>query len=170
MNLLVIVDLDMTIADVSSLAAQAGPEPTRENRMVYRMWADTMTSRLLSAPPNEPVLELVRSLYRGGAHVLYLTSREESHREVSQQWLNKVAAPAGTLIMRPYEDWRSTAEFKNSVIIGLLEKHAGHAVAVDDDSSNEMTPVYQSHGISHLRVMDFLGAWEEGSTQKVGQG
>lgn len=168
-KLLVLCDIDGTLADVSPLARLAGPEPSRDNRIVYRRWADVMTSRLLSAPPNEPVLELVRTLYAGGAHVVYVTSREESHRDVTQEWLKRVHAPHGHLLMRGFEDWRSTAEVKQGIILGLLERHKGPAIAIDDDAPLETSPVYKQLGISHLRVMDFLGAWEQDDS-KAGEG
>lgn len=162
MNLLAIVDLDGTLCDISARAAMFGPEPDRNNRFVYRRWADSMTAGLLHLPANSAVLETVRCLYRGGAHITYLTSREESHRDVSQQWLNKFAAPFGHLLMRPYEDWRSTAEVKGGIIRGLLERHNGPVVALDDDANGELSPVYAELGISHLRVMDNLHSWDSG--------
>lgn len=159
-KLLVIADLDGSLVDISTRAASAGPEPSRANKERYSDWVSLVTRDLASLPVNLNVLNAVQAMYRGGAEIIYLTSREESHRASSQTWLNKYGAPPGDLVMRGYNDWRSTADMKGGALKLILENRQGHCVvAVDDDASNEMTEVYLQLGISHLRVMDNLGFW-----------
>lgn len=161
MKLLVICDLDGTIVDISNRAAAAGREPSRTDKETYTDWVKVVTRDLANLPVNLGVLNAVSAMYRGGAEVVYLTSREESHRTASQTWLNKYGAPGGELVMRGYDDWRSTADFKGGALKGILATRGNvAAVAVDDDASEELTDVYLKLGISHLKVCDNLGAWK----------
>jgi hypothetical protein len=163
-HLLVIVDIDGTLADGSTRFALAGPEPERDDRWAYRKWLEAVQDeqRLSRDKPNMAVLETVKSLYRGGAEILYLTAREEVYRDVTQAWLNKHGAPIGDLHMRGYEDWRSTGEYKGSVLVGLMQTHGGLMMAIDDDANGELEQIYQELGISHLKCMDNIASWTDG--------
>lgn len=161
MKLLVIVDIDGTLANISEAAKQAGFEPSRSDRGIYSAWVKMVTANLHSAPTYPAVIEAVRAMFRGNAEIVYLTSREEVHRDVTQTWLNKNAAPGGKLLMRGFDDWRSTADVKKSFLISLVNTHQGPIVAIDDDATNEVTPIYKALGISHLKVQDGLDAWEQ---------
>jgi predicted kinase len=55
---------------------------------------------------NFPVEELLHAFSKQGYQIIYLTGREEIHREPSQKFLDKWGMPEGPLYMRPKGDTR----------------------------------------------------------------
>jgi hypothetical protein len=155
-KLLAIIDIDGTLADISELSGRVGAEPSRHNKEIYRAWASQMTETLADLSPNAAVFESVRTLYRGGAVIAYLTSREHIHEQTTRAWLARYGAPPGPLYMRGYNDWRSTADMKGAVVYELKKKHVGPVLAIDDDRDGSVSPTYKALGVSHLKAVDNL--------------
>lgn len=95
-----VFDLDGTLAN--NLHRQA-VLPHKEfllntEQDIAQFWAEAVND-----PPHEPIAEIARSLF-DYHEIVVLTSRVETLREQTEDWLERADIPYDDLIMRPVED------------------------------------------------------------------
>lgn len=157
MSTIFIIDIDGTIADGGRRFAKAGPEPTRDNKEVYDAWvAAIQTPESLAAdkpvPGMRDLCELLSRSYFT-PWVVYLTSREEKWRSVTEEWLEVHDFPEVDLIMRGNEDYSEGDVFKETAINTLLDKHKyTQVVVIDDDGAGTIEAMCKRRGWTFLKA------------------
>lgn len=156
--MLIIVDIDLTLADARERIARAGKMPLRTKKAHFQKWLDSLQSAedLLGDEPLTPLVNLIETLEATrGYKVVYLTGRSEIYRDTTQTWLrNKTFLPPGPLFMRKRGDWRSARDYKEARLLeiqDLLGLKGG--IAIDDDSEGDCSAMYIKHGFVHLKVI-----------------
>lgn len=156
MSVLFVIDIDGTIADAGRRFAEAGPEPSRDNKLVYDAWVRAVQSpeSLSSDKPVPGMLALCRALgYYPFDHVVYLTSREERWRLVTEEWLTTHKFPRLALIMRGNGNYLEGGEFKESTIDTLMQtKNASDIVVIDDDGRGDIEDMCKRRGWTFLKA------------------
>lgn len=160
--MLLIIDIDGSIADLSKRMAIAGQQPDRSNKVEFQKWLDTLQS-IKSLSEDEPIygtkhlikyLDILNECVgKETINFVYLTGRAEKYRHVTEFWLAKHKFPEAKLIMRNNNDWRSASEYKEDHIKELAESYVGTVIAIDDDYDGNCSEVYKNYGITHLKVM-----------------
>lgn len=153
--MLIVCDIDMTLADARKRLQKAGKMPHRERKATFQRWLDTLQadSALLNDAPIRSMLLLVKQLGPKNK-IIYLTGRSSHYRIVTEQWLKRSRAPKGPLVMRAENDWRSARDYKESAIKKLkLGGREGELIAIDDDSEGDCSSMYTKHGFVHMKVI-----------------
>lgn len=152
--MLIVVDIDMTLADARPRLEKAGKMPHRDDRASFQQWLDTLQPEgsLLSDPTIPELLDLIKDVEDCNL-IVFLTGRSDIHRKETQAWLNEQEF-TGPLYMRAQDDWRSAKEFKRSSLKRIKELYGwipGH-IAIDDDSEGDCSAMYLEEGFVHLKV------------------
>ena len=116
----ILIDLDLTIADNS-------------HRAPY-----DFSNKILNDPPIPIMIDVVKSiLERTGAYPLFLTGRNESGRQWTEQWLQEYFDFPYTLFMKPisYGPGR-TAKFKKKLYDTEIRDFYNVLLLLDDDERN----------------------------------
>lgn len=154
--LLVICDIDGTIADIRARLRKAGNEPDRLDKKAFQEWLDKVQD-FASLSADKPIVGMFRVLTALSEHatIVYLTGRSEKYRAVTAAWLDKHSFPGGELYMRKDNDWRSPARYKKQSMRNILKGHTSvkEIVALDDDGAEDCADLYKEMGITHLRVI-----------------
>ena len=158
--LLVLFDIDGTVACDRRRRLEAGPRPDPSDRAVFSAWLSRLqepAERLEQDPPLAPLAEIARLLGRRGDRLklVFLTGREERYRDATETWLRRQHLGSHRLIMRPLNDWRTAAQYKEAATLALLQESDPHAqvVVFDDDSEGDCSAVYARNGWLHLKVL-----------------
>lgn len=150
--MLLIVDLDGSIADWKPRNQAAGGDPGRENIEAYKAYVERLMAdaALSKDEPVKGMQTVIRALAnREGVELLYLTGRSEKHRRTTEQWLMRHRFPEAKLLMRELEDWRSAAHYKLDVLASLRSKY-DTIVAIEDES--EVVEAFAERGVTVLQV------------------
>lgn len=158
--MLIIVDIDGTIADWSRRAKKAGIAPERSDKKAFQNWLDSLQSEeeLVKDTPIWEIVELVKRMQET-AQIVFLTGRSDRYRGVTMEWLHKLPFNFNMyrslmLRMRTNKDYRSAAEYKKEALMHILTEYPHQNVlAIDDDYDGDCTAVYAELGIRHLKVM-----------------
>lgn len=155
--MLVIVDIDATIADATKRLKVAGPEPDRNDKAAYLAWLDRVqNAKSLAAdqpvPGMEELCAALSNFYK--CQLYYVTSREEKWRSVTWDWLRLYGflGHSMELLMRPNADWRSSGEFKEEVIKSLLTESKESVIVIDDDEKGDLEVVCKRNGWTFLKA------------------
>jgi hypothetical protein len=134
MNLLVVLDIDATIADAGWRNKLAGPEPARKDWKKYKKWLGKIQSKKMLMK-DKPVLGMCEMSHLLAKHAVYITARQSSYRKVTEKWLKKNKFPKLKLHMRPKKCRKSSGEYKEEVIKNILQKSNKllSVVIIDDD-------------------------------------
>jgi hypothetical protein len=156
--MIVFIDIDGTLADISKRNAKAGVKPERKNRAEYQKWLD-----LLQTPEDmlhdEPVPGMRSLLYHFvGARtvVVYLTGRSNNYEEVTKLWLRREGFPNFPLIMRSTRDWRKASAYKEAKMKSFLRKMRKDeepVLIIDDDGDGNCEEMYRRNGWTHLKAV-----------------
>lgn len=153
------VDVDNTVSDGYRRYLYAGPEPSRKNKAEYKVWLDRVQDKesLMLDEPVPMIIALVEDLVSSGWTPVFLTSRAEMWRDVTERWLRTYfsSGVVETLIMRPTGDWRSSGEYKGAVVSEYL-KDASRAIIIDDDPRGDIAEVMKHLGVVHLKPTNCL--------------
>jgi len=154
---LLVVDIDGTIADIRFRAKKAGSCPSRRNRRAFQIWLDRLqpAKSLLRDKPLYPVVSLVYTYVRHmHTEIVYLTGRAEKYRKITELWLSQHKLLIGPVYMRANDDWRSAAQYKQSVMKELCKRvSVSSAILVlDDDADGDCSHMYTKLGCVHLKV------------------
>jgi hypothetical protein len=108
-------------------------------------------------------VEGMQSLARGiifldTNEVVYLTGREEKHRKITEDWLERYKFHGKELVMRPDDNYQETHEFKEDAIDDMIVNFRPDAVVViDDDQSGELEKVCKRRGWTFLKACSGSG-------------
>jgi hypothetical protein len=158
--LVLILDIDATLADSATRVAIAGPEPSRNDKDQYDRWLAKLQSHasLLEDDPIEPVCELARVTHAAGHKVIYLTARSEQFRLATERWLAKHDMPDALLIHRENDDYRTAGEFKIEHVLKIKAENPGQPVImVDDDPDHSLRIELEKHGIALAKIYSHTG-------------
>jgi hypothetical protein len=117
-----VIDIDGVVADVRHRLHHVTDRP-KDWRAFFAGAAD---DGLLTE--GEDTVRRLAEVY----DVVYLSGRPERLREVTESWLRRHDLPAGPLMLRPYDDFRPSAQFKLAVLRDLAATRTV-GVLVDDD-------------------------------------
>lgn len=128
MKNVIIVDLDGTIcnADHRQELAQSG------------QWDDFHALCHLDAPYQDMV-DLVRHLGLTGLTLIGLTGRNEKHRIITNEWLQRHGALLDEMLMRPDNDYSKDIELKTKALeerFGSKQEALARVICIFDDRDN----------------------------------
>jgi hypothetical protein len=121
----VVLDIDGVIADVRHRLHHVERRPKDWDAFFGAMDGDDLL------PEGRDV---AREAVAAGHAVVYLTGRNESHREVTRAWLERHGLPEGPLVMRGEDDRRPARLFKPGAL-RRIAKAADVVEVVDDDDA-----------------------------------
>lgn len=151
LNMIVIVDIDGSIADWKARRNYVGKSPGRTNQQAYEDYIYRLTdeSKIAQDTPILGMQSILRALStKEELEIVYLTGRSEKLRKVTQRWLLLHRFPEAKLLMRNNDDWRNAVEYKKAVVNDLLSGKI--AVAIEDEP--EVVQMMVEHGITVLQV------------------
>lgn len=153
-KLLVVVDIDGTISDATDRFRVAGPAPDMDvSLQAYLSWVDTVNSNMVHDEPVAGMSSLLRSLYHSQAHVVYLTNREEKHREATEDWLICNGFPLYQLLMRETGSYSEAVQYKGTVIKNLKDVFGfTEVIVIDDDESGKIEQLCKKQGYTFLHA------------------
>lgn len=137
----VIVDVDGTLCDVSSIAHLVEGED-RDFHAFHAASAD--------CPPHAAVVEAVRARREAGSGVLLVTSREFIWRDLTLDWLNQHAIAYDELVMRIVGDYRPDHVVKAEMLDDLGSR--GWEVTDAWEDRDDIAELWESRGITVHRV------------------
>src|SRR5699024_3291866 len=88
-------------------------------------------TRVSTDAPNEPIVQLVRSL-KDDYRIVYVSGRKDSCREDTVAWLEKHVDVDGDLLMRRADDDRPDYIVKNEIYDECIIPNCNIAFAIDD--------------------------------------
>jgi predicted secreted acid phosphatase len=135
-KLLVVIDIDNTVSDGRSRTQLVGPAPKLEDKAAYLSWVSAINENMQHDEPVRGMRDFCRALSYGGAHCVFLTNREEEHREATEKWLYNHGFPAFKVFMRETGSYSEATEYKGEVIHNLIEVFGfDDVMVIDDDGS-----------------------------------
>lgn len=138
----VIVDLDGTLCDVSSILHHVDGED-RNYAAFHAASAD--------CPPRAEVVDAVRAAHAEGKAVLVVTSREFVWRDLSLDWLVAHDIPYDELVMRIVGDYRPDHEVKAEMLDQI--EADGWSVSEAWEDSEDIIELWRSRGIAQLHAV-----------------
>lgn len=155
--MLVIVDIDGTLADLSVRYGKA-PKPAQEDKAAFQAWVDKVQDGvdMMADKPIGGMQELLHSLNHYGIDntIVYLTGRSNKYRQLTLGWLKLHDFPDGVLVMRKDDDWRKPSDYKEEHVQSLLlNQESKEFIALDDDYDGDCSAMYRRLGGTHLKVM-----------------
>lgn len=151
-----LIDIDGTIADSSArLSAIKTPKNHSRNTLSYLDWLNKVQKehKMIQDKPLKNMHSLVSQL----KDFVYLTSRDEKYRKVTETWLKLHKFPNRKLIMRPSGDMSSYGVFKEKEAKKYAKK-GYQIVMVDDDPRGQLARICRKNSwillkvISHMRL------------------
>jgi hypothetical protein len=155
MSTLFIIDIDGTIAHAGRRFKEAGPEPSRDDKAVYDVWVRNVQNErsLMEDQHVAGMKELVNALTYSRLNVVYLTSREEKWRDVTERWLQHKYFESCPLVMREDGDYKEGAEYKEDSIKFLSRLYkADNVVVFDDDEHGTIEDKCHKNGWTMLKA------------------
>jgi acid phosphatase class B len=145
---IIVVDIDGTIAKVSEERFAFLQQERKDWDKFYEM--------CFQDEPIQEIIDLVKMYYNYGYYVVFCTSRRESIREITNEWLklhfSQDLLTKSKLLMRPDKD-----HSKDYVLKPRLLKQ--HNIPLEDikiilEDRNEMVKKYREMGLRVLQVAD----------------
>ena len=132
----IIVDLDGTLADVSSIRHYvAGAK--KDFRSFH------LASRFV--PPRADVAAWVRAASAAGIRIVLVTARDERFDRPTRDFLIRNDLPFDALFMRPWGDGRRDTAVKADILAQVLGAGFRPIFAIDD--RQDVAAVWRDHGI-----------------------
>jgi phosphoglycolate phosphatase-like HAD superfamily hydrolase len=101
-------------------------------------------------PPNQPVIEVLRSLYRTEHEIWISSGRSDEVREQTVQWLQSHEVPYHQLIMRHAGDFTPDHELKRSWLVrGIIPKER---VLIVFDDRDKVVAMWRREGLTCAQV------------------
>lgn len=156
MSLLVIIDIDGTIADASRRFEVAGKDPGPSDQVKHDQWIAKVQNEemILSDPAVPGMREMIHAMgCMGLVEIIYLTGREDQFRTVTEKWLAMHKFPSHLLEMRIAGDRTRNCDFKEIVINRLKYIYkADNVVVLDDDQRGELEKVCTKNKWTFLKA------------------
>jgi FMN phosphatase YigB (HAD superfamily) len=152
--MLVILDIDGTLADIRPRMQRAGMQPGRVDRRAFQDWLDRLQSdEMLAADEPIPGMQELAIIINQFNHLAYVTGRDEKYRSVTEAWLDKHGFPSALVHMRPsISKWLAPGDYKEAVI-KKLAKPGEHVIVIDDDPEGTVEKVCRKNGWVLLKVI-----------------
>lgn len=129
---------------------------------------DTFSLACSDDVPFTGVIRLVKILEQSGHIIIIASGRSEVAKENTVEWLHRHEVPFHQLHLRPLKDYRSNADFKESVINYCLTRHSLRFVLAIDDYE-KAADRFESLGIPTILVAECpLPKDDEGVFQRIG--
>jgi predicted secreted acid phosphatase len=151
-KLLVVVDIDGTISDGTDRFRYAGPQPSLQDKEAYLSWVEAVNNNMASDCAVPGMLSILRALARDYVHCVYLTNREERHREATEDWLYDQGFPRFELLMREDDTYSEAVAYKGVVIANLSQVFDFQDIIVIDDDP-KMKDLCDNKGYTFLQAM-----------------
>jgi len=153
-KILIVCDVDGTLADFRPRFKEAGAMPSRGQRKALQLWLDRLqpVARLKKDPPIRPTIDIITALAKiQGNRLVYLTGRSEKYRRATRYWLSKNRCPKAPLYMRKNDDWRPAQAYKFKKMKELCAGHE-NVIVFDDDGDGDCRRMYAKNGWIHYQV------------------
>lgn len=155
-KVIVVFDIDGTLADISKRASKAGKQPSRYHKGRFQDWLDRLqpARELARDKPIRCMIELANTLFKDYT-LIYLTGRADRYKTVTANWLIRNGFPPGELVMRTEEFSSASArQFKEVEMLKLSSTFADSEILiVDDDPEQDCAAMYKKHNWTHLKAM-----------------
>ena len=142
----IIVDMDGTLADVSSIRHHVR-HPARD--------FDAFHAASVDVPVNPEAVRIAREAHEAGLAVLIVTARRSRWRHHTAWFLAMHGIPSDALIMRGDKDGRSDVDVKRDMLDEIVRRAWTPVLAVDDNPS--VVALWESEGIPTV----VIPGWEE---------
>lgn len=139
----VIVDMDGTLADVSSIRHHLTTFDATKRRVIKHF--DRFHEESVNVPPHSHVVDQVLRAHMLGTKILIVTARRWQWRHHTAWWLAMHGVPSDALFMRGNDDNRPDVEVKQD-ILNTIRKAWNPIHAIDDNPS--VIALWQREGIS----------------------
>jgi hypothetical protein len=150
--MLVIIDIDGSIADWKPRNKAAGGNPGRGDMKAYKTYITAVMKPelLLTDKPVEGMLTMLRGLSnRDGVELVYLTGRSEAYRAVTERWLMLHRFPEAKMVMRGVKNWAKAVSYKEQAF-KALKGHHSTILAFEDEP--EVVAMLIKHGVTVMQV------------------
>lgn len=128
MTVAIIVDVDGTLADVSSIRHYVADNAGKRDFGKFHAAASFV-------PANQWVVDRVNEIAQSGGTIIVVTSRHEKWRYRTQIWLNKWDITFDLLLMRPDHDYRPDVDVKRDILREIRKRGFEVRLAIDDNPS-----------------------------------
>lgn len=144
----VLVDVDGTLADVSSIRHYVRPAPGRR-------WKDfdAFHRESVNVPAHVHVVNIVAEAAAAGFDIVIVTARRARWRNHTAMWLALNDVPSHAMFMRADNDGRKDVEVKRDML-ARIKLTWDPQLAIDDNPA--ILALWESEGIPTLRV----AGWE----------
>lgn len=109
------------------------------------------TAKCMTDVPNQAIIDILNN-YNG--HVIYLTGRDDKFRKLTNDWLDKVEAPSGLLLMRDNLDKRSGWQCKLDIFNRFVRGKYNVELCFED--LEPVVRMWEKLGLTVLQVRDGL--------------
>ena len=82
--------------------------------------------------PNEAVVELLRAMGAAGYTVIFVSGREDSCREMTVSWINRLSLPSEQLFMRKTVDFRKDVIVKREIYENAIKGNYNVRFVLED--------------------------------------
>lgn len=152
LKVLHVIDLDGTACNVGDRFALKRPKGKRGDR-AYEAWLRKCEKNISKDLPVPGVRALVQALYYSDEDFVYLSSRREHNRFITEEWLSDNGFSPSDLYLRPENEHRRSHVFKVDVIKQLLSYYkCDTANVIDDDPSGLLEKECQKMGWTFLKA------------------
>ncbi|MEN3291563.1 MAG: hypothetical protein V7642_816 [Burkholderiales bacterium] len=143
MKNVVVFDLDGTIALIEHRRHFVEGKGKKKNwRKFFEACVDD--------PPNEPIIEVLRSLHRTEHEIWISSGRSDEVREQTVRWLQAHEVPYHQLIMRHAGDFSPDDELKRSWLVrGIIPKER---VLLVFDDRDKVVAMWRREGLTCAQV------------------
>ena len=153
--MLVVCDIDGTIADIVERQKRAGAAPDKKNKRKFQNWLNRLQPVELLAK-DRPIAGMREVLHALADHhkLVYVTGRSDKYEEVTKGWLEALHFPCAPLKMRlPDDDELETDVLKERIMLELAIEYQDFTILViDDDVEGVCEQMYRKHGWTHLKA------------------
>jgi uncharacterized HAD superfamily protein len=150
--MVVIIDIDGTICNAKRRFEKAGPEPIRDNVEAYNHWVKTVNEGCEHDEPVPGMSEICWAMKYSISRVVYLTSRTESLRKKTEEWLSNHNFPDLKVKMRPEDNFQETWKFKLEAIKRLRRHAKEQVLVIDDDEHGTIENMCKLNGFTFLKA------------------
>lgn len=151
--MLIVCDIDGTIADVSRRLKLAGPEPEFDDVEAKDAWVRSLHKTLSEDVPIPGMRELLHTLVRQHVPLIYLTGRSQRYWVDTYNWLSRWQFPMAPIYMRDNDDWRPAAQYKEQAMKKFVPNFTHPIIVLDDDGTGgDCHAMYERNGWRHLKV------------------
>lgn len=150
----VIVDLDGTLVDVSSVRHHVLGSQNPDGSYNKKNF-DAFHTEAVSCPAIWSTVDQVMDIWERGFHILIVTARSDKYYNQSAWWLAEHIIPHNALYMRPEGDYRPDYEVKKEILARIRQRYnVVHAI----DDSPHVIQLWKDEGISYTHVPGWMEA------------